>query len=409
MQGGGKARCFKASRRTLAVFAALAASSATLLLPTGKTGRAQTAGDQYTDFDRHSAFSELSLGVESGVAVGRSASGGEVRLSGGRTRGTLTSKGYPVGLGFDTLVPSWNARTPGGTWLTVEVRVRDRGTGWSRWFSLGNWASDDEAIKRGSVNGQSTDRWAVSTDTLKSRGRVFADAYQYRITLNSKKAGRSPVVRAVSFVVSDSYRHGESVAPASDRGAWGENLTVPERSQMIYPGGGEVWCSPTSLSMVMAYWSGRRDVASWNKPVPTVASATYDNTYRGNGNWPFNVAYASSLGLDGDVSRFGSLAQAEKWIEAEVPVVASIAWGRGQLDGAAIPSSAGHLLVIRGFTETGDVVVNDPAASSDAGVRRTYDREQFRAAWMRGSGGIVYLVRPAGWKRPATGYSAGSW
>ncbi|MGI8651010.1 MAG: C39 family peptidase [Rubrobacter sp.] len=392
-------------------FAAMILASASLLFasPDGFGEASAAENNSYIDFDRHSSFAGLSAGKKSNTVVVGSGAGAYVRLANGTSQGALTSKVYPKSVAFDTLVPSWNAVTPSGTWVEVEVRVRDRGTGWSRWFSMGPWASGKDTVRRGSVDGQETDRWAVSTDTLQSKGQVFADAYQYRISLATKKRGATPRVRAVSVVNSDSYRHGGSVVPASDRGSWGKNLAVPQRSQMIYPDGGEVWCSSTSLSMVMAYWSAKRGVDVWNKPVPTVASGTYDNTYEGNGNWPFNVAYASSLGLEGDVSRFGSLAQAEEWVEAGVPVIASISWGRGQLDGAAIPSSEGHLLVVRGFTKSGDVVVNDPAAFSDSGVARAYDRRQFYDAWMRGSEGIVYLVRPVGWTKPGQEYSGGSW
>ena len=49
-------------------------------------------------------------------------------------------------------------------------------------------------------------------------------------------------------------------------------------------------------------------------------------------------------------------------------------------------------MVIVGFTKTGDVVVNDPAASTRAGVRRTYDRGQFENAWIPRSGGLVYVI-----------------
>jgi hypothetical protein len=51
------------------------------------------------------------------------------------------------------------------------------------------------------------------------------------------------------------------------------------------------------------------------------------------------------------------------------------------------------------------VIVNDPAAPTNAGVRRTYDRAQFERAWLDGSGGLSYVLhdrehplpkRPAG-------------
>ena len=44
--------------------------------------------------------------------------------------------------------------------------------------------------------------------------------------------------------------------------------------------------------------------------------------------------------------------------------------------------------MIVGFTDDGDVIVNDPAAPRNRGVRRTYDRGQFEDAWVgRKSGG----------------------
>jgi len=48
--------------------------------------------------------------------------------------------------------------------------------------------------------------------------------------------------------------------------------------------------------------------------------------------------------------------------------------------------------VIIGFTASGDVIANDPAATSDATVRRVYGREAFERAWIGGSGGVVYLI-----------------
>ncbi|MGI8866481.1 MAG: C39 family peptidase [Rubrobacteraceae bacterium] len=87
----------------------------------------------------------------------------------------------------------------------------------------------------------------------------------------------------------------------------GRDLPVPQRSQMIYPNGGQVWCSPTSLSMVMAYWANKTGKSRLNQSVPTVARGTYDYEYGGNGNWPFNTAYASSYGLKTSINRFSSL------------------------------------------------------------------------------------------------------
>ena len=73
-------------------------------------------------------------------------------------------------------------------------------------------------------------------------------------------------------------------------------------------------------------------------------------------------------------------------------------------------STSGHLIVIVGFTSTGDVIVNDPASSSDDVVRNIYKRSQLETDWLRtkriradgstgsGSGGVAYLIKP--WWKP---------
>ncbi|QIK75309.1 hypothetical protein G7071_07570 [Nocardioides piscis] len=95
---------------------------------------------------------------------------------------------------------------------------------------------------------------------------------------------------------------------------------------------------------------------------------------------------------DAYVTRLTDLRAAEDFIAAGVPLVASIAFGRGQLSGAPISSSAGHLLVVVGFERDGDVIVNDPAAASNSAVRRVYDRDQFEDVWINASGGVVYVI-----------------
>jgi hypothetical protein len=134
---------------------------------------------------------------------------------------------------------------------------------------------------------------------------------------------------------------------------------------------------------------------------------TYDYQYRGAGNWPFNTAYAATRVDRAFVTRLRSLREAEAFIRAGIPVVASIAFGSGQLSGAPISASNGHLLVIVGFTASGDVVVNDPAASTNAGVRRTYDRGQFENAWLPRSGGTVYVIADKAHPLPAS--PRGNW
>ncbi|MCA1740376.1 MAG: peptidase C39 family protein, partial [Actinobacteria bacterium] len=406
---------------------AMLVTTAVLLLLSPGTPGAEAASSSYVDFARHDTYEAFSAGEQDGVTVdGLSGGAGEVRLDsapytgsdgsgfyngGSYYWGWMTSPVYGTATPFDTLVPSWEAVTPAGTWVELEVRVHSEDA-WSPWFDMGVWSSETGSVGRHSVNGQWSGAWEVLTDTLQSNGLVFADAYQYRLTLFTEQLDISPLVRGVSVAASDSYRHGENLGVVGT-GLWGQELEVPAHSQMVYPDGGEIWCSPTSLSMVMAYWASQIGDPNMNQSVPVVAASTYDYAYQGWGNWPFNTAYASSYGLKAAVSRFSSIEQVEWWIEMGIPVVTSIAWdnryGEQQLSGAPLTWSDGHLLVIRGFDSSGNVIVNDPAGSDDSQVRRVYDRDEFARAWFSGSGGIVYLIYPNDWSTPDRAYAQGSW
>jgi hypothetical protein len=168
---------------------------------------------------------------------------------------------------------------------------------------------------------------------------------------------------------------------------------------MVYPDGGEVWCSPTSTSMVLGYWS--RDTGPCAPRVSAAVQGVYDWLYDGHGNWPFNAAYAASRGLEAYIVRFTSLAQAEPWIAAGVPVVISYAWKKSSLDGAPFSSSSGHIAVLVGFDAAGNPIVNDPAAASDPEVQHIYNRAQLESLWLEHSGGTVYLIFPPGTATPA--------
>jgi hypothetical protein len=192
-----------------------------------------------------------------------------------------------------------------------------------------------------------------------------------------------------------------AVSPPPFKRAWGKDLPVPERRQNDFPDGGG-WCSPTSLSMLMAYWAARTGNDAWDRTVPETAAGVTDYEYGGTGNWVFNTAYAASLGLDTYVTRFDSLAGVEQCIAAGVPVAINIEFDEGELRGAPMPSSDGHIIVIRGLDRRGNPIANDPAARADQGekVRIVYDRTQLEKAWQGRSEGTVYIVYPPGYPTP---------
>jgi hypothetical protein len=311
--------------------------------------------------------------------------------------GEATSPEVAVAFPFKEAIASWNAATPAGSWVEVLVRARV-GARWTKWFNLGVWAADGATVERHSVNAQGDADGTVAVDTLRilAKKKDPANAYQVKVRLFSA-GGAVPSLRNATVVASTTPdKPGPPVA--GDPARWGHTLDVPECSQMVYPDGGTVWCSPTSVSMVLAYW--QQDTGACEPRVRQAVAGVYDWLYDGHGNWPFNVAYAYARGHEGFVGRFTSMAEAERWLDAGVPLVISFAWGNGDLDGAAIPSSNGHLAVLVGFDADGNPVVNDPAAADDASVQRTYPRAQLEGLWLEHSGGTVYAIYPAGWAIP---------
>ncbi|MEH0971890.1 peptidase C39 family protein [Micromonospora sp. CPCC 205546] len=338
--------------------------------------------------------------------------------------GTWTSPVTRIGFDATELIASWNASTPAGTWIQVEMQGTYNTGVQTKWYVMGRWASGDADIKRTSVNRQG-DPWStIWTDTFSiddASVGVLLREYQLRLTLYKAPGQRAaPVVHTVG-AMSSNVPDRFTVEPSAGGIAWGKELAVPRYSQNIhtghypeYDGGGQAWCSPTSTTMVIEYW-GRKaseEDTSWVDPTypdPTVnhaARMVYDYQYDGAGNWPFNTAYAASFpGLEARVTRLHSLDEVERFIAAGIPVVTSQSFLASELDGAGYGTS-GHLFVVVGFTAEGDVIVNDPASSSNEAVRNVYPREQFEQIWLRtkrtnasggvsgGSGGVVYLIKP---------------
>ncbi|MFC4427722.1 peptidase C39 family protein [Deinococcus navajonensis] len=304
--------------------------------------------------------------------------GNTLVMAPGAQSGTLTSA--PVSApAFDELVPSWNAVTGQKGSVSVEIRARQSGA-WSRWYSFGTWSA---AEGRSSAGSQKDASGQVMTDTLRLTGK--GAAYQYRVTLR----GAGTEVRLLAFNTTERARRSAALGQPGDRKAWGKVVDVPQRSQMIYEGGGEVWCSPTSVSMILAKHG-------LNVSVPQAARGMYDRAYDGTGNWPFNTAYAGEQGLRAFVTRLPSLAAAEKFTAAGVPLAVSLGWKKGELPGAPLSSSAGHLMVLAGFDAQGNPVLNDPAAPGNDTVRRTYPRAAFEKLWLDHSGGLSYIITPPG-------------
>ncbi len=342
--------------------------------------------------------------------------------------GTYVSPVWNTGVAVNSVVASWNADTPEGTWVEVEARALIGGT-WTKYYSWGPWASGTGTIRRHNAGAQTDSNGTVDTDDLMLSKP--ATAVQLRATLFAARAGLTPRVRRLSVVAtgpgpaagasettpgagvtarvaapdpSPAAVPGAAPDPspaATYRTARGIDLAVPERRQNDFPDGAG-WCSPTSLSMVLAYWAERTGNRALDHSVPDTAAGVLDYAYGGTGNWTFNTAFAASLGLDTYVTRFSSFDAIEPWIAAGIPVIINIEFGTGQLAGAPMPSTDGHIIVIRGFDRKGNPIANDPASRADQEekVRIVYDRAELERAWQGRPRGTVYIIYPPRHKTP---------
>ncbi|MGW7408699.1 peptidase C39 family protein [Streptomyces sp. NPDC054833] len=336
---------------------------------------------------------------------------------------TWTSPVHRLSVPATEAIASWNAHTPAGTWLQVELTgTYSDGTA-TPWYVMGRWAAGDQDIKRTSVDDQTDGKSTIWTDTFAiddaSTGLRLV-SYRLRLTLYRRPGTKlTPTVWRLGAMGSDIP---DRFTVAASTPGLAQELSVPRYSQEIHKGqypeydnGGEAWCSPTSSQMIIEYWGGRLtpEQLAWVDPSyadPQVCHAaryTYDYQYAGCGNWPFNAAYAATFdGLQGVVTRLGSLTDLEMLIAAGIPAITSQSFLKTELTGAGYGTS-GHLMTVIGFTAEGDVIANDPASPSDEAVRRVYLRREFENIWLRtkrynasgkvvsGTGGVCYLYFPA--------------
>ncbi|WP_282702547.1 peptidase C39 family protein [Streptomyces sp. CC219B] len=336
---------------------------------------------------------------------------------------TWTSPVHRLAVPSTEAIASWNAHTPAGTWIQVELRGTYSDGTHTPWYVMGRWAAGDEDIRRTSVDDQSDGRSSIWTDTFAiddTASGLRLSSYRLRLTLHRRPGAKiTPTVWRVGAMGSDVPDR--FTVPASAPGLARE-LAVPRYSQEIhigqypeYDNGGEAWCSPTSSQMIIEYWGGRltAEQLAWVDPSfadPQVCHAaryTYDYQYEGCGNWPFNAAYAATFkDLQGVVTRLRSLTDLETLIAAGIPAITSQSFLKEELTGAGY-GTAGHLMTVIGFTAEGDVIANDPNSPTNEAVRRVYRRREFENIWLRtkrynasgrvvsGTGGVCYLYFPA--------------
>ena len=218
---------------------------------------------------------------------------------------------------WDELVASWNV--PTNVYLKAEARAiyPDHTT---KYYTLSEWSDQLSLHPRESVAKQRDADGNVDVDTLRV-GRHGGKA-QLRLTIGSPDGGKVSQLHFLGLSFCDSEAQPAPRPP--NRAAWGKTIDVPQRWQGNYEGGGG-WCSPTSMSMVLAYWSDKLHRPEMDH---TVQAATRASTIR-RSSAPATgrsaLAYAGlNPGIRAYVTRLDDISELEDWIVAGIAPITSV-------------------------------------------------------------------------------------
>ena len=265
------------------------------------------------------------------------------------------------------LLPSFSPLTDAPVAFRFELAVRADGE-WSPWVTTAT-------IGRAQFGSLPSAAPALVCDVDVFRAARPVDAVRLRVRVRA--AVTAPWLAALSAA-------DEAPGDGLTTPGVAAPLPVPSLSQVQADAAlGARICSPTSVAMVLGYW-GRR-------VTPTaLAAETFHPALDIYGVWPAAVRAAAARGVAGYLLRFPDWAAVRWCLSQRIPIVASVRYAAGDLTGAAVAATPGHLLVLTGL-EDDTVLANDPAAPTDSAVPRRYRADEFGRVWLA-RGGVGYVL-----------------
>lgn len=316
----------------------------------------------------------LKANIESSENVKLSDDGKSFVLHANAVDGSVTFKEQTSLYPFNQGLPSYNGTAPDeNCGFKVLIRFPYAGT-WSPWLTIGYWKNNiwSSYGVTSYTGGKINVDWAVLNS--------YVSKWQFKVILTrSNSSLPSPSIYKLSFFVSDS-RTTSNVNISQLVADSPAEIFVPTTHIFQYnidASYGKDMCSPTTVSMILKSYNINVDPYKF-------AWATYDNYHKMFGVWPRVVQNAAEYGLDGAVTRYRNWSETRKVLEKGGRIALSV--------GLPI-SSAGHLLMLAGFTNDGRAIVHDPGKSS--GQSYIYDKTTISQAWFA-KGGVAYTFYPAG-------------
>lgn len=274
---------------------------------------------------------------------------------------------------FTEITPSWNSTTNIDSSVELFIKIRIENI-WTEYISYGIWSTDGNNI--GIKEHFSDNIIRVTEDRIFVKNDKFSDAVQIKVIFR----GNAPKLKLIAF----------STDAGEDEAVEGNYLRILENVPLISQlasghKDAHVICSPTSLTIVLKYHGKEVNLNQ-------VTKGTLDSGNDAYGNWPQNVAFAGEQGMRAYTKKCKSINPVKNFIAKGIPVVSSVCMKEKEaLEGAISAFPSGHLMVVVGFDIKDGieyVVVNDPAANSDAEVRRYYKLDQWVKVWRH----YIYVV-----------------
>jgi hypothetical protein len=265
------------------------------------------------------------------------------------------------------LVPSFSALAATPPACRFELSARAAGA-WSPWVATVT-LGDAEFPALPAAAGP------LTTKIDEVRAAPSVDAVRLRV----RHRGALPDTWLVSLCAASEDRVAAGAPPAG-----AVSISVPPLSQLAEdPGIAMRVCSPTSVAMVLRYWGHGATTAA-------VAADAFHRATDLYGVWPAAIRAAGARGVAGYILRFPDWPAATWCLDRGLPVVASIRYAAGELTGAPMAATTGHLIVLTGYDDS-SVLANDPAAPTPGTVPHRYRRDELTRAWLDGTG-IGYIL-----------------
>lgn len=318
--------------------------------------------------------SDFALGTFDGLTTGAD---GALELAPGRATGTWAAPRVRPEMSFDRAVPFWNARTGPGDWVAVEVRAWREGQPLTGWLRAATWSRTQRGARDTGAPPAKIDQ-----DTLMIDGG--ADQLELVFRLERAGPGAGPRLHRAGITTFSSRRDPPGDArstaerqPARQTPFHSQKKQDPEIAMRI--------CGPTSLTMAL----GACGIAK--TPVEVARAAEDPGAPIAFGNWAYLCATAAEHGLGAEVVSMRDLDELARALAADRLAILSVSFKDGALSNSPVKSTDGHLILARGFDEHGNVVVDDPAGSTEAEGRCRYRRDELARAWRRG---IAIVLEP---------------